>query len=279
MPFASVDAISLCYETHGDRRKPAIVLIRGLGTQLIEWPRALLDALVAGGLFVVAFDNRDAGLSSEVAASAQPPYRLEDMANDVVGLCDALAIDRAHVFGISMGGMIAQHVAFARPERMRSMISVMSSSGNPDLPRPPPELFARLDERADAEDAVVVLNAESRAVFGSPGYPESEAVRVAAARAAYRRSYRPDGIARQMRAVVADASRVERLRRVDLPTLVIHGRDDKLVPSEAGADTARSIAGAELVVVPGMGHNIPAALAPEIARITLDFIARRAPAA
>ena len=272
MAFANVGALELCYETRGDRTRPAIVLIRGLGTQLIEWPRELIDAFVAAGLFVVTFDNRDAGLSSELATS----YRLCDMANDVVGLCDALAVERAHVFGISMGGMIAQHVAFAHPERMRSLISVMSSSGNPTLPRPPPALFARLDERADGEDAVVAQNAESRIVFGSPGYPETEAVRVAAARAAFRRSYRPDGIARQMQAVVADGRRVERLAGVRVPTLVIHGRDDTLVPPEAGIDTARCVPGAELVLVPGMGHNIPAALAPEIARIVLDFIERRA---
>jgi len=270
---ADLGAVSICYEVRGDASDDTVVLIRGLGTQLIEWPTALLDSLVQRGLRVVTLDNRDAGLSTEMTqAAGDPPYRLEDMAGDVVGLLDVLAIPRAHVLGISMGGMIAQHVAFSHAERLRSLISVMSSSGDPDLPRPAPGILARLSATAEAPDAVVALNAESRAVFGSPGYPESEGMRLASARAAYERSYRPAGVARQMRAVIADGSRVDRLRRVRVPTLVIHGRDDPLIPVAAGEDTARQVPNARLVIVPGMGHNIPDALAPEIARIVADFI-------
>lgn len=275
MPTAALRDVSLEYVTHGSSADPAIVLIRGLGTQLIEWSPALIGAFVRGGLFVVTFDNRDVGLSSEwTDASKQPPYRLEDMADDVVGLLDHLGIARAHVLGISLGGMIAQHVAFAHPDRMRSLISVMSSSGNPDLPRPAPEIWNRLTARPEGREAIIATNADNRLAFGSPGYPESAAVRLAAARAAYERSYRPQGVARQMQAGLADGSRVDRLRLVRVPTLVIHGKDDPLVPVAAGEDTARCIPGATLSVVPGMGHNIPEALAPRIAGIVLDFIQR-----
>jgi pimeloyl-ACP methyl ester carboxylesterase len=271
MATARLRDVSLEYVTHGSPAHPAIVLIRGLGTQLIEWPPALIGAFVRGGLFAVAFDNRDVGLSSECTQ----PYRLEDMANDVVGLLDQLGIARAHVFGISLGGMVAQHVAFAHPERMRSLTSVMSSSGNPDLPRPAPEIWSRLTARPpEGRDAIIAANADNRLAFGSPGYPESAEVRLAAARAAYERSYRPQGVARQMQAALADGSRVERLRRVRVPTLVIHGKDDPLVPVAAGEDTARCVPGATLSVVPGMGHNIPEALAPRIAGIALDFMQR-----
>jgi pimeloyl-ACP methyl ester carboxylesterase len=275
MATARLRDVSIEYVTHGSPEDPAIVLIRGLGTQLIEWPAALIGALVGAGLFVVTFDNRDAGLSSECTdASGDRPYRLEDMADDVVGLLDHLGIARAHVLGISLGGMIAQHVAFAHSDRMRSLISVMSSSGNPDLPRPAPEIWSRLTARPEGREAIIAANADNRLAFGSPGYPESAEVRLAAARAAYQRSYRPQGVARQMQAALADGSRVERLRRVRVPTLVIHGKDDPLVPLAAGEDTARCVPGAELSVLPGMGHNIPEALAPRIAGIALDFVQR-----
>ena len=273
MPLANLRDVSLCYETLGRRGDPAIVMIRGLGTQLIEWSPMLLDGLAGGGLEVVVFDNRDAGLSSEMnGAAGTPPYRLEDMAGDVVGLLDHLRIERAHVFGISMGGMIAQHVAIAHPQRCRSLISVMSSTGNPDLPSPSAQMRARLVESADTPEALIALNAENRAVFGSPAYPESLQERVAAARSAYQRSHRPAGVARQMQAVIADGSRVARLRMLAVPTLVIHGAEDPLIPLAAGRDAAAVIPGARLEVVPGMGHNIPDALAARITDVLLRFV-------
>ena len=273
MPMARLKEAMLCYETRGAPTAPTIVLIRGLGTQLTEWPTALLDGFVAAGLHVVVFDNRDAGLSSE--CPGDPPYRIEDMAGDVVGLLDHLRVDRAHVFGISMGGMIAQHVALGFPSRVRTLISVMSSTSDPSLPQPSPEMRARLVETAPNEDALIALNAENRAVFGSPGYPEPLAERLAAARAAHRRSHRPDGVARQMRAVIADGSRRERLRTLTVPTLVIHGADDPLIPLAAGRDTASAIPGARLEVVAGMGHNIPQALAPRIVELVAAFVRGR----
>jgi pimeloyl-ACP methyl ester carboxylesterase len=273
VPMADVNDVTLCYDVHGRRGDPAIVLIRGLGTQLIEWPPALVTGLVTAGLEVVVFDNRDAGLSSEMKPIAgTAPYRLEDMANDVVGLLDRLQVERAHILGISMGGMIAQHVAIAHPQRTQSLISVMSSTGNPDLPVPSPEMRARLLETAATPEALIALNAANRVAFGSPAYPESLDERMTAARAAYERSYRPDGVARQMRAVIADGSRVDRLRRLSVPTLVIHGADDPLIPVAAGRDTAAAIAGARLEIIAGMGHNIPNALAPRIVEIVVGFV-------
>ncbi len=277
MPMADVNDVTLYYETHGRRGDPAIVLIRGLGTQMIEWPSALIDGLVKEGFEIIAFDNRDAGLSSEMSgATGNPPYRLEDMARDVVGLLDHLNIDSAHIFGISLGGMIAQHVAIEHASRVRSLISVMSTTGNPQLPQPSLEMRARLVESAETLAALIALNAENRAVFGSPSFPESLDERLAAARAAYQRSDRPAGTARQMQAAIADGSRVERLRTLAVPTLVIHGADDPLIPVAAGRDTAAVIPGAKLELIAGMGHNIPNSLAPRIVEIVAAF-ARHSP--
>jgi pimeloyl-ACP methyl ester carboxylesterase len=273
MAVADFGDVSLCYESYGRHGDPAIVLIRGLGTQLIEWPTALIDGLVRESLEVIVFDNRDAGLSSQMTElHGDPPYRLADMAGDTIGLLDVLHIERAHILGISLGGMIAQQVTILHPSRVLSLISVMSSTGNPKLPRPSLETQARLVESAPNAEALIALNAENRAVFGSPGYPETLADRLVAAREAYLRSYRPDGAARQLQAASADGSRVERLCKLAVPTLVIHGADDPLIPVAAGRDTAAVIPGARLEIIPGMGHNIPNALAPQIVAIVAGFL-------
>jgi pimeloyl-ACP methyl ester carboxylesterase len=268
MPSAHVGELTIEYRTHGDPTDPPIVLIRGLGTQLIEWPDELIAAFVQAGLYVVTFDNRDAGLSSSVPEG----YRLEDMAHDVVGLLDALDLPQAHVFGISLGGMVAQHLAIAHAQRMHSLISVMSSPGDAPLPPPRPEIVEALADEGVTRADVIERGVKSRLLFGSAGYPEPEDVRRRAAEAAYDRAFRPEGVARQRRAFIADGSRVERLRNVHIPTLVIHGADDPLVPVAAGHATARAIPGAALVVIPGMGHNIPAALAPRIVATVVDFL-------
>jgi pimeloyl-ACP methyl ester carboxylesterase len=244
-----------------------------LGTQLIEWPQAFITGLTSAGLGVVVFDNRDAGLSTRCSGA----YAVADMAGDVVGLMDHLDIEAAHVFGISMGGMIAQHVAFAHPDRVLSLMSVMSSSGDPDLPQPSVEVRARLQVTGATEEEIVRISAENKVVWGSPGYPESEADRLAAARRAYARSFRPDGVARQMQAVIKDGSRVERLASICCPTLVIHGADDALIPVAAGIHTARCIPGSVLEVIPGMGHNLPAALAPKLVDLVVGFIPSSSP--
>ena len=256
------------YAPAGGPAAAAIVLIRGLGTQLIEWSPVLIESLVAGGLKVVIFDNRDVGLSSRLNRD----YVLPDMADDVVALMQALGEERFHVLGISLGGMIAQLVAVQHPDAVRCLFSVMSSTGNPDLPRPSQEVWDRMMLTASTREGIIELDVENRAIWGSPGYPESEEVRRAMSEAVYERSHYPEGVARQMRAASADGSRVERLGTVTAPTLVIHGEDDPLVLPAGGEDTARSIPGAELIMVPGMGHNIPHALAPVIAGNVLTFI-------
>jgi pimeloyl-ACP methyl ester carboxylesterase len=269
MPIAKLAEITLAYETHGVATTPAIVLIRGLGTQLIDWPTEFIDKLVQGGLRVVTFDNRDAGLSSKVEDGT---YTLGDMAADVVGLLDHLGIEAVHVFGISLGGMIAQHLAFSHPDRVSTLFSVMSSSGSPELPRPAPEIMALLVETADGADAIIELNARGRAVFGSPAYPETLAIRMAAARRAYERCNCPAGVARQMQAALSDGDRSDRLATIKVPTMVIHGKADPLIPWQAGEHTAQQIPGARLELIDGMGHNIPLELTAPIAALVTGFI-------
>jgi len=235
---------------------------------MIEWSPCLLDGLVGAGFRVITFDNRDVGLSDR----AQVDYALSDMAHDVVRLLDGLGIDRAAIFGISLGGMIAQHLAFAYPERIIALFPVMTSSGAPDLPRPAAEVFARLSATASGRESTIAMNAENRAVFGSPDWPEPLEARLAAAALAYERGHYPAGVARQMRAVVIDGSRVERLRQVRVPTCVIHGLDDPLISFAAGAHVAASIPGARIEPIPGMGHNLPDGLVPRIVGIVRDFV-------
>lgn len=258
------------YAPAGQPADAAIVLIRGLGTQLIEWSPVLIESLLAGGLKVVIFDNRDVGLSTKLDRD----YALSDMADDVVALMQALGEERFHVFGISLGGMIAQLVAIRHPHAVRCLFSVMSSTGNPDLPRPSKEVWNRMMMTASTREGLIELDVENRAVWGSPGYPETEVERRAVSEAVYDRSHYPEGVARQMFAAREDGSRVARLATITAPALVIHGVDDPLVPPAGGEDTARSIPDAELILVPGMGHNIPHALAPLIAEHVLAFIAR-----
>jgi pimeloyl-ACP methyl ester carboxylesterase len=261
--------LTLGYESFGAGNGDWIVLIRGLGTQLIEWSPTLIEGLTAAGLRVLVFDNRDAGLSDKIDAD----YRVEDMAADIAGLMDALNIPRAHIFGVSMGGMIAQLFAHAYPERTITLFSVMSSSGNPGLPRAKPEVSAWLSIDADSREEYIRLDAESRVVFGSPGYPESEADRIEMSTRTYDRSFVPEGTARQMRAIMASMDRVKKLAAIQVPTLVIHGEEDALLPLPHGEDTAQRIPGARFTAVAGMGHNIPHALAPLIVDLVTAFVA------
>ncbi len=266
-----VGGLEFACQVHGDTGLPAIVLIRGLGTQLIEWSPVLIDAFVEGGLRVVVFDNRDVGRSSKL----DHDYALSDMADDVVALMRQLGEQQFHVFGISLGGMVAQLVAVQHPDAVRCLFSVMSSTGNPDLPRASREIRERMMATVTGREEIIRTDAENRAVWGSPGYPEPEAVRLAMAEAVYDRCHYPQGVSRQMLAAIEDGSRVDRLRTITAQTLVIHGEADPLVPPAGGEDTARCIPGARLCLIPGMGHNIPDALAPRIAREVLEFIATR----
>lgn len=268
--YAQANGIELAYADTGDSA-PAMVLIRGLGTQLIDWSDELIGGLRQRGLRVITFDNRDAGCSSKL----EKDYPLRAMADDVVGLLDFLAVGRAHVFGISLGGMVAQLVAHHHPNRVLTLCSVMSSSGNPDLPPMDERVRQALIREAQGREAIVRVDAGNRNLIGSPSYPESVEERLVAARAAYDRCYCPEGVARQMRAAISDGSRVERLKTIESPTLVIHGADDVLLPPACGEDTARWIPGAELAIVAGMGHNIPESLAPRIVELVGDFIRHR----
>ncbi len=290
-----VNGILIDYEEAGPREGAALVLIRGLGTQRIQWPQPLIDGLVARGFRVVTFDNRDVGESTkfdeagpaDVAGTmakvlkgepVDPPYRLDDMARDVVGLLDALEIERAHVVGISMGGMIAQLVAVNHGERVLSLVSAMSSSGHPDLPPARPEAMQALTsqpKKPGDRDSVIEHSVEVHRALEGSGFTADEAdVRDLAGRR-FDRCYHPEGVARQMVAVLANRGRFELLEKIAAPTLVVHGEDDPLVPIEAGIDTARRIPGARLKTIKGMGHTIPLG----VVSILVDAIADHALAA
>ncbi|PKB19197.1 pimeloyl-ACP methyl ester carboxylesterase [Novosphingobium kunmingense] len=285
MPQVHVNGIDIAYEAHGDPANPPLLLIMGLGAQLTLWPIELVEALVARGYYVIRHDNRDIGLSTKFTEAGVPnlrrvalmrlfglrarlPYRLTEMAEDAVALLDALKIDKAHVVGASMGGMIAQLVAIGHADRVLSLTSIMSTTGNPRLPRSKPEALAALMNRppADAsmEDVIPFGVAISRAI-GSPGYPAEETRLRERIERDYRRSFHPTGPGRQLAAIIDDGDRRKRLKGVKVPTLVIHGADDPLVPVEGGQDTAAAIPGAQIRIIPGMGHDIPVELVDEIA--------------
>ena len=258
------------------RARPAVLLIMGLGMQLIAWPPALVQALLDAGYRVIRFDNRDAGLSQKFEALGKPkmlwtglkyrlgwrikpPYSLHDMATDALGVLDALQVDKAHVVGVSMGGMIAQRLALLAPARVLSLSSIMSSSGARGLPEASPQVTRVLLSRPAGKglDAAIDHSVRVFKTIGSPGFPmQGDELRDMVAAAA-RRSFYPVGILRQMVAVVADRSRADALASVTAPTLVLHGKADPLVPFACGEDTARRIPGARLVGIDGMGHDLP----------------------
>jgi len=294
MTSIRANGITIEYEIQGRAKDPAIVLIRGLGSQLIHWPDALMDRLVEAGFFVVIFDNRDAGLSSKFetagaidipdliarAAAGQPvdvPYGLDDMAADVIGLMDGLGIEKAHVAGISMGGMVAQILAAKNAPRLASMASIMSHSGNPDLPSGSPEALAALMRTAsDPNDREAIIDAaiSSAKVLAGPGYPTPDRDLRRLVERAHDRCYCPDGRTRQRAAVVASGNRVEMLRTITVPSQVIHGVDDPLLNITGGEDTAANIPGAEFHAIAGMGHETPASLASNLAQLIGGFADR-----
>jgi pimeloyl-ACP methyl ester carboxylesterase len=282
MTAVAANGITIECETLGDPAATPILLIMGLGMQLVAWPDAFCRGLIDRGFRVIRFDNRDSGLSSKIRVRRQPnlvaalaaswlrlpvrsPYTLDEMAADAVGLLDALDIPRAHVAGLSMGGMIAQVVAARYPARVLSLTSIMSSSGSRKVSRPRPAakraLLSKPRDPGDPESVIDHLVGVF-GVIGSPGFPtKPEELREELARNV-RRSYHPAGVTRQLVAIIASGDRRRLLRKVTAPTLVIHGAEDPLVPVEAGRDTARHIAGAKLMVIDGMGHDLPPALLP-----------------
>ena len=274
----AVGDIDIAYNTLGKATDPPVLLIAGLGGQLIAWDDAFCQELVDRGLFVIRFDNRDVGLSSHLAGGSLPdpsattagaalttPYTLAEMAADAAGLIDNLGLDSAHVVGLSLGGMIAQILAIECPERVRSLTSIMSTTGNDRVGQPTDAARALLlsppvSTRAGAMDRAVLFN---RAV-GSPAYRIDETeLRDRAARA-FDRAFDPQGVVRQLAAAVTTPDRTEDLHRLDLPTLVIHGAEDQLIAVTGGQATAEAIPGAELVVIDGMGHDLPRPLWPVV---------------
>jgi pimeloyl-ACP methyl ester carboxylesterase len=284
MAQLTANGITLEYDTLGDSSGRPLLLVMGLGAQMTRWRPEFCELLADQGHYVIRFDNRDIGLSQKfdhaglpnmaaIFAQAQAgepvsaAYTLDDMADDAVGLLDALDIERAHICGASMGGMIVQAMAVRHAPRVRSMISIMSSTGNPALPRSTPEASAALLSPAGTNLEEMLDRAVSVSrVIGSPAYPDSEEAIRARARADFERSFYPIGVARQMAAIAASGNRRPHLERVTAPTLVIHGKDDPLVPLAGGIDTHEAIPGSRLEVFEGMGHDLPEALWPHIVR-------------
>jgi pimeloyl-ACP methyl ester carboxylesterase len=282
---AQVGDVELVYETIGDPSGEPLLLVMGLGMQLIHWDRDFCKLLAERGFHVIRFDNRDAGLSTKVKAPvpnvmrlmagipARVPYLLTDMADDTFGLLDQLEIERAHVAGVSMGGMIAQTMAISRPERVLSLASMSSSPGDRRVGTPKLRVWSVLMRRAPHDrDAYIEYFVRVFRMIGSPAYPPDEARTRAVAAATYDRCHYPAGTARQLSAILASGPRTAELRDVDAPTVVIHGEADPLVPLPAGIATAKAIPDAELVKIPGMGHDLP----PELWPTYVDAIVRNA---
>jgi pimeloyl-ACP methyl ester carboxylesterase len=273
----AANGIEIAYETFGDPSGVPLVLVMGLGTQMLAWPDEFCEDLAAQGHFVVRFDNRDVGGSTHfddvpppnIARVAlrreKPPYRIKDMAEDVIGLLDALGLDRVHLVGASLGGYIAQSVALWHPERLRSLTLIMTSTGSRRVGQAKPHLIGRLlnrqavHSREQAGDAAV----ETFRVIGSVGYARDEQRLREIAGRSYDRAYDPAGYRRQLGAIVAQSDRTDRLRRLALPTLVMHGLHDPLVAASGGLALARVIRGARFVGFSGMGHDLPQDLWPE----------------
>ena len=294
MTAISANGITIEYETHGQEGNPALLLIRGLGSQMIHWPAALMQRLAAAGFYVVTFDNRDAGLSTKFEAAGamdvadlmqrakagediEVPYLLDDMAADVIGLMDALSIVTAYVAGISMGGAIAQLLAAKHGGRLRSMTSIMAQSGNLDVPQGSPQAMAALMRAGGDEstrDGAIAANMATARILAGPLYPTSEADRRAMVERAYDRGHCPNGRTRQRAAIIKNGNRVAMLRTIKIPCQVIHGMDDPLLNIAGGEDTAANIPGADFHAIAGMGHETPATLAPVLADL-IGCFARR----
>jgi pimeloyl-ACP methyl ester carboxylesterase len=272
--------VEICYQTFGDPSDDPLLLVMGLGGPMTWWDPGFCRQLADQGFFVIRFDNRDTGRSSRIrdggrvtrrllvqsflgrrARPPRPPYTLDDMAGDAFGVLDHLGLDSAHVVGVSMGGMIVQTMALLRPERVRSLTSIMSTTGRRTVGWQDPRLLPRLLERQrNSREAYVASSARFWAVIGSGAFPESEEAVLVRAGETYDRGVSPAGVMRQMIAVVSQPDRTRQLREVKVPTLVIHGLDDKMVHVSGGRATSLAIPGSELLLIPGMGHDLPTQL-------------------
>jgi pimeloyl-ACP methyl ester carboxylesterase len=276
------NGIDICYEIFGDAGAEPMLLIMGLGSQMILWDDEFCIELAGRGFRVIRFDNRDIGKSSKLSGGKRlgpvellklrflkipvaAPYKIIDMAKDAVGLMDALGIKSAHLVGASMGGMIAQEIAISFPQRVRSLTSIMSTTGNPKIPPPTREAAAMLmAPPPTTKEEYFERHAKLWKVLRVGNFPEDEAIDRARAERNFARGLNPAGTGRQLRAILASGSRKERLHTVKAPTLVIHGTVDPLVRPEGGKDTAASIPGAKLLMIEGMGHALPIQMWPQI---------------
>ena len=260
MPKARNGAVELEYQTFGDGQPETVLLVNGLGSQMTRWPEAFCDLLVARGYHAIRMDNRDTGLSSWPKGA----YTLADMGDDLMAVLDAADVRRAHLAGVSMGGMVVQRAAIDHPERVLSLTSIMSAPGAQGTLMSTPEAMAVLnvappDPKADYEGFVAHGVANARTI-GSPDYPWGDGDLRARVEAEYRRAYNPQGVVRQRAAIVADGDRTPVLRALKVPTVVLHGADDPLIQPIGGQATAAAIPDAELRIVPGMGHDLPPSL-------------------
>jgi pimeloyl-ACP methyl ester carboxylesterase len=291
VPRVRANGIEIEYETFGDEGARPLLLITGLGAQMISWDESFCTQLAARGFRVIRFDNRDAGLSTwmegagrpDMAAAfsgnPQPAYQLDDLADDSVGLLDALGIDAAHVVGASMGGFIAQLVAINHPGRVLSLTSIMSGPSGTDAVPPKPEglatLMAGLPSNRDERIEQAISN---RRVLLGAGDPFDESFERARAERAYDRAYNPHGLGRQLVASIAAQGRLDRLKKVHVPTLVLHGIDDVLIPIENGRLVADAVPGARLIEVEGMGHDLPKRVWPQVFEAIDEIACQAAPA-
>ena len=280
MPSVNANGIQIEYDTFGNPSSPPLLLIMGLGGQLIHCNETFCRQLAERDLFVIRYDNRDTGLSTKFEASSltdilelfgslkqgkafETPYTLEDMADDADGLLGALNIEAAHICGTSMGGMIAQVLAIRHPQRLMSLTSIYSTTGNPQLPQPQPDAMEVMMMPPPTErQAYIEFVVKTWRIISGAGFPfDDEYARIIAAHA-YDRSFYPQGVGRQLAAILTQKDRKSALGSITVPTLVIHGSDDPLVPDKHGKDTADAIPGAELLVIDGMGHDLPQASGP-----------------
>ena len=290
MPRAASHGIHLEYETHGPDAGPPVLLIMGIGQQMVSWPVEFLDALAQHGLRSIRYDSRDTGLSThhdefapppmlEVLARAgqgdlQAPYTLSDLAQDAIGLLDHLGLERAHVVGVSMGGMVAQLVAAEHPERTLSLTSIMSTTSEAHLPMATPEALSVLLQRPRSadRDAVVEHGVQARRTLSGPAYPTPDEYWANLTGVAFDRDYSPKGFARHLLAVTVSGNRKRVLPKIEAPTLVLHGEDDPLIRVECGRRTAELIPGARLEIIPGMGHDLAPALCPRLAESIAEHV-------
>jgi len=275
MPNVTANGIQIEYDTFGDKSSPTILLIIGIGTQLIAWDEPLCKKLADSGLYVIRFDNRDVGLSTKIEEAGIPdingaignlmmgkqidaPYSLDDMADDAVGLLDALGIEKAHICGMSMGAAIAQTVAIRHPKRLLSLMPVYGTTGNPELPQAKPEAMqALIGPPPETPEEGIDRFMDTFKIFTGPGFPFDEEWHLEFAKKTVNRSFYPVGLGRQMLAIMAHGNRKPALAAVSVPTFVFHGSEDPIVPVEGGKDTAEAVPGAELMIIEGMGHDMP----------------------